>query len=436
MNKIVAIKPMFFTVMIVFLFVWLARIIVINHYGVDIPIWDQWDGEVNGMYLPYLNHTLTFKAFFLPHNGHRMFFPRVFSLITFILSKDYNSVLAMQLQAGIVALIAVLFVVWHSIDCKKIEYLSIVVLALLFGLPIGYFNLLSAFHEFYFMNLFSIIAIRLAAVGSISYGRFAAIILFSLAVFLNVASAFCTPLVAAIILLYLATKEQLKIKYLLMSVGLVSLAIVMLILTPFIPPQKTGMLMEQIGFFLRAFINIMIWPYGIGILWWSVGLIFVLKNIKLKKYDFTKYLFPLALYLWVLFQYIAMAYARGTMNARYFDIPLIAIVAMIFLLDQWKVKAANVIKIFIIVFTLAFAYYKSVHKMEHEQQKRLHGVQVLQETMQLMKQNHFALAAKKIQECSWFYPKERCEHIWQILQNKTVFNQIIPSSIRQSIEKK
>jgi len=350
MDKTATIKTIFSTGIMVFLFVWLIRIIFINHYGVDLPVLEQWGTEINGLYLPYLNSTLSLKVLFIPHNEHRIFFTRVFNLIIFILNGNYSPVLVMKMQAGIMALIAALFAAWNVMDGKKVNYYSMAVIALFFALPIGSANALCSFqNQFYFMILFSIITIRLVTVDSISLGRFFWIVLFSVFSFLNVASGFFAPLVAAFVLMYLVIKKERKTRHAIMGGSLVLLAIAMFKLTPAIPAGEAFMMAQSVGAFFKGLINTIIWPYGFGIIWWGVFLIFVLKNIILKRNDLTKYLFPLALYVWLLFQFVAIAYARDSINARYFDIPIIGIMAMVFLLDRWLngKKVANFIKMFI-----------------------------------------------------------------------------------------
>ena len=140
MDKTATIKTIFSTGIIAFLFVWLVRIAFINHYGVDFPVLEQWGAEIDGLYLPYLNSTLSLKVLFLPHNEHRIFFTRAFNLIIFIFNNNYSPVLVMKLQAGVMALIAALFAVWNVMDGKKVNYYSVAVIALFFGLPIGSAN--------------------------------------------------------------------------------------------------------------------------------------------------------------------------------------------------------------------------------------------------------------------------------------------------------
>ena len=49
-----------------------ARWALIDRYGMDLPYWDQWDGEGLHLLAPHYEGRLTPAVLFQPHNEHRI----------------------------------------------------------------------------------------------------------------------------------------------------------------------------------------------------------------------------------------------------------------------------------------------------------------------------------------------------------------------------
>ena len=56
-----------------------AKLWTIQLWATNIPYWDQWD-EARLLFKPWLDGTLTWHDFFIPHNEHRIFFTRALDL--------------------------------------------------------------------------------------------------------------------------------------------------------------------------------------------------------------------------------------------------------------------------------------------------------------------------------------------------------------------
>lgn len=53
-------------------FIFGVKLCVINRYGVDIPFWDQWGAEAQGLYIPLVEGRLHVVDLFRSHNEHYM----------------------------------------------------------------------------------------------------------------------------------------------------------------------------------------------------------------------------------------------------------------------------------------------------------------------------------------------------------------------------
>ena len=145
-----------------------AKFLIISRYANALPYNDQWDGEAVDIFMPYYEHSLSIAAFFSPHNEHRIFFTRVYDFALFLLNGQWDSQLQMALNAlihcaalagfgGIMArLLGIKFwpVIWLPLTLALV-------------LPFGWENALWGFQsQFYFLLLFSLLAIRLIGLSA------------------------------------------------------------------------------------------------------------------------------------------------------------------------------------------------------------------------------------------------------------------------------
>src|SRR5690348_12953448 len=57
-----------------------AKLWLIHRSGTSLPFWDQWNGQGISVFLPCLQHRLSFANLLAPHNEHRIFFTRLYDL--------------------------------------------------------------------------------------------------------------------------------------------------------------------------------------------------------------------------------------------------------------------------------------------------------------------------------------------------------------------
>ena len=141
----------FYLSLAVFAVVFAARFGFVSAYGVDVPFWDQLEGEGERLYLKYISGNLQFRDFFLSHNEHRILWMRLFNLAVFSLNgNSWSPLLVMKFQALIPAFTASLLAyIFHT----RFKSLILVVLTgISFALPFAVENLLWGFqNQFYFL---------------------------------------------------------------------------------------------------------------------------------------------------------------------------------------------------------------------------------------------------------------------------------------------
>lgn len=335
-----------------FSIVLIARLLIIHFYGVDVPYWDQWDVEATQFYLPYINHTLKFQAFFAQANSeHRVFFTRVLNLIIFILNgKIWSPLLEMQVQSIFPALTVSFFTFWHIKDQQAFKVLSIIIMTVIFSVPLGWENLLwgSTQSQFYCLILFSIIALRIVSNSrNIGIFLFGSIVLFCICAFFSMANGMITTALVGAFLLLNSICEKEKVKFIIFGILLVLLAIIMLHYTP--PPmwEKSYRIDSLYGFFV-AFSKLFLFqgPFAhCNIIFWT-PMFYIIAALFYKGYKKTlqRFGFPLLLYGWVLLNLVAIAYERrGLFANRYTGIYLLIVIAAVFTVDEFMRTNANLL---------------------------------------------------------------------------------------------
>jgi hypothetical protein len=154
-----------------FLFVVGTNCDVLNRYGSDMPNMDQWDAEGAHLLIPWLHHGNFIRELFAPQNEHRVVLTKLQNWALTVLGGQWDARVQSLVNACLHGLIAV--GLWQLARRTVrgawliIAYLTI---ALLYGLPLSWQNLLAGFHsQQYWLILLSAAAIALlpfARVGS------------------------------------------------------------------------------------------------------------------------------------------------------------------------------------------------------------------------------------------------------------------------------
>ena len=140
-----------------------AKLLLVEHYPMPVPFWDQWDGEASSLYLPFENDALTWHQMFTLHNEHRIFFTRVLAMVLIGVNGQWDPQLQIVVNVGLHALAAVVFaaILWLAAGRRWLP-LIILTIGLTFAPPFALENTLAGFQSaFYFLVLFSGLAIWL-----------------------------------------------------------------------------------------------------------------------------------------------------------------------------------------------------------------------------------------------------------------------------------
>ncbi len=139
-----------------------AKLHLINAFGSDVPIHDQWDGE-GALYPLLIKGALDPYILVAIHNEHRLLLTRLLLFNLLDLNGQWDPMLEMAVNAFIHALIltCLCMVLWRLAGRKHLAEFCIA-LAFIGVLPFAWENTLMGFNSnFYFVIGFSILAMLL-----------------------------------------------------------------------------------------------------------------------------------------------------------------------------------------------------------------------------------------------------------------------------------
>ncbi|BDA79156.1 hypothetical protein LPTSP3_g20860 [Leptospira kobayashii] len=340
----------FQTFLTVFFLVWSARLIWIGLYGVDVPFWDQWDGEADSIYLPILRGNYNPLHLISQHNEHRIFFTRVLSIAIFLLNGYWSTVIVMQIQAMIPAAIAGFF----AQTIVNRSYPACLGIAIYFAAPLGTENMLWGFQsQFYFMILFSVISLYYFSLGESNSKSILLAFVFSVFAFFNIASG---ALVAFVIFTVSCLKiifglSENKKKTALISASFLLLFISEIFFTK-LPSGHEGLHASDYHSYLNSLLFYLRWPgvnkMGLGYLihGFTFILFFILLVFKREKLKELRIQYLISLQIWIYAQILLLVYARGggsevSIANRYLDIlflgPLFSFFVFVNLVNRRKI---------------------------------------------------------------------------------------------------
>jgi hypothetical protein len=181
------------------------KIFIVLSYGNSTPYWDQWDSEAAFLFKPFLNGTLGITDLFLPHNEHRIFTTRLFSLALLKINGNvWSPLLEMCINSFFYAatLVFLIYEVSKSLLLKE-KFVFIFFCAVLFSIPFGWENSLSGFQSaFYFLILFSFVSIWSTSTGAPFKKLWWVGVVSGVLAFLSLASGSITLLTCSLISLF------------------------------------------------------------------------------------------------------------------------------------------------------------------------------------------------------------------------------------------
>jgi len=325
------------------------RLMLIEKWAVDLPYWDQWEGELRNLILPYLDGTLEWHHFFSAHNEHRILWSRLITLALFIENSQWDNLLEVTFNCFLQCLgSAALFLAGRKLFYSYSIYLWWMVVAIAGCLPFGFENTMMGFQsQFYLMGLFTVLTLWVGSREDIKpYHKALAVGFLCFMLLFTMGSGFLCPLVLIVALLLKGTLKDgftsgLK-KELPVLLTLLAGVVAGFVLLPHVP-QHDYLKADGIGKLWIATGRYFSWPWSgtsgepgvhfcMAIIIWLPSLVYLcflgLNRQKIKADD----VFVLALVGWAALQALGMAYSRGGSSipfpaSRYADTLIFGVVA-------------------------------------------------------------------------------------------------------------
>jgi hypothetical protein len=305
---------------------------LIGRFGVDIPQWDQWDGEWEPMYLPYFNGSLSIGDWFVAHNEHRILFTRILTLILLHVNGQWDPNLQMVVNVLPYAAFACwLFFAFAGAGGALFQFFLATVLATIFTLPFGFENTLGGFQSpFYFLAGFSLVAIWLLINAPPFSGRWLTGLLFAAAALFTMASGIFAAIAVLMFFTVLCFRERDSAIFLLKAnrptlavcVALIAIGALLAVKVEAHAQYQAKGMVE----FVTALTRCLAWPWTnspwLGVTIWIPYLVFISKFTARKLPDEKCERLLIAMGGWVLLQVAAMAFARAAIinSSRYADL--------------------------------------------------------------------------------------------------------------------
>lgn len=363
MAKLKRFLPLAF-VLCLFGLVFGANLRVIERCGTDLPYWDQWDAESKDLFLPYFQHHLGFLDLFKAQNEHRIFFTRVLNLALLLAGGQWDMRVQCVVNAAIHGTFAIaVFLVGRHLLAPRWQAALFAACALVFGLPISWFNILNGFQsQFYFLLWLSMGTIALLCFARTGSGLWwAGLVLGVLANFSMASGLLAAAAVAGVLLLRVLRRHTTWGDIWPTLTGC-AVAVAVGLFTRVTMSWHVPMYAKSLHDFAYTVIFSMQWPND-GPPWYALVVfapvaLILWQALRHRAEDMRSENLLLAASLWLLLQIAATGYARGAgapwLASRYLDIPAFGLIVngviLAFLLD--RVPLAGVLRLARQVFCL------------------------------------------------------------------------------------
>lgn len=335
-DPIVVRRRLLAALLALFVLVVVGRFAFVSVYAASIPYWDQWDAEGAHLIKPWLDGTLTVGHMFAPHNEHRILFTRLVSLALLEANdQQWDSLPGVYANVFIYAAIpALLFAVFApGLRTRVAKWTLFLVLLALAWLPYGQHNTLVAFqNQFFFMSLFAIACIWLAARARDDAWLPAKVLPAAVFGLFTMASGLFGAVAAGgVLTLRLAVLRNLRPLRACVTIALLAaIAVTSYLAIPHISGLE-WMKAQDAATWLQRFVFHLGWPLA-GDSWfawipiWAPSVIAAYRLLRHREAD-ARDLCALGLGAWTVMQVAAIAYARDVLSDRYFDTLALGLVA-------------------------------------------------------------------------------------------------------------
>ena len=319
----------------VFLFVFGARLWVIEQFGSSVPYLDQWNGEGQTVIRPWLKGELDAGGWFAAHNEHRIVLTRLLTIGLLAGNGQWDPKLEAVVSSLIYALAAVCATVGFSqMVAPRFRTWMVTAVAVLGALPLGLENTLFGFQsQFYLLLLFSLLTLwGLGTCRAFAPGWWLGAVSGLLACF-SMGSGFFAA--AAVLIVRTAAwwrSRETALTRDVLATGCICVALILLgFLTRTVIPDHAVLRAQSVGVFIKALADCLAWPW-LGLPAMAIGMFAPLALLVWKSWRQREAIahderWPRLLGLmavWVLAQIAAVAFLRGgaweVPPSRYADI--------------------------------------------------------------------------------------------------------------------
>jgi hypothetical protein len=422
-----------------FLVVALSRLYYVEHFAVPLPYWDQWDAEGDFLLRPWIERTLKLTDLWQPHNEHRIFPTRILSLVLYEMTSSWNNLTEARFNILLAASIPTLLVwlLFQNAGLFGTRFLLLSVIIAQFALPFSFENLLIGFQsQFYFLMLFTLIAMSLATYQSGSIFAIITILILSILSVLTMASGLLTPLavVFTYFLNWFSNQKKSVVNTLIVSVMLLIITVTGYLILPQIAANQVYRA-RTLSEFGTAAGYILSWPIVRtplpALIFWLPGIIAIpilTSRKKLIRID----LLMAGCFVWSLTQALAIAYGRGQelteVASRYTELFSLGLIANAWFIIRVAETLSNrwfqiILPAFFGVFFYGHITHYSSDMHDIRRNYRLSLIQTANVSMYLKTKDKSFLQKPK-----WQIPYPDPVRLQQLLDNPTLL-EILPPSI-------
>ncbi|WP_342085320.1 hypothetical protein [Dyadobacter sp. OTU695] len=313
-----------------------ARFNFVETFAIPLPYWDQWDAEGDFLLRPWIEGRLELRQLWQPHNEHRIFPTRLLSLLIFNVTGVWDNLTGARvniLVATCIPLIILLFLMRQK-ALHGPRWLVLIAMIAQFSLPFAFENLLVGFQsQFYFLIIFTLLAIILAVRYPDSLPAMVGVLVLSWLSILTMASGILTPLaVTGVFALQGFERREFNWKHLGLVVVLLGLSVAGYAIMPQIEANQIYR-SRNIPEVTRALRFILAWPASEG---WSAAIALWLPALAVVPWLLHSRtcsradLFMAGCVMWSLAQAFAIAYGRGqsmgSVSSRYTELFTIGLI--------------------------------------------------------------------------------------------------------------
>lgn len=313
-----------------------ARFQLVETFAIPLPYWDQWDAEGDFLLRPWIEDRLELRQLWQPHNEHRIFPTRLLSLLIFNVTGVWDNLVGARVNIFVAACIpfTILLFLMRQKALLGPRWLVLIAIIAQFSLPFAFENLLIGFQsQFYFLIIFTLLAIILACRYSDSLLAMAGVLVLSWLSVLTMASGILTPLaVAGVYGLQGFVKRELHWTHLGLALVLLGLSAVGYAIMPQIEANQIYRA-RSVSEITEALRYILAWParesWPAAIALWipALGMVpWLVRKRTLTRAD----MFMAGCVMWSLAQAFAIAYGRGqsmgSVSSRYTELFTIGLI--------------------------------------------------------------------------------------------------------------